>query len=120
MRDLPPYHILQDLRIDLAIFRHGFLDGGQVGLLLLVRDTDAALTPSFPTLLHGGVVHVTAKHQRPLKLPLLIWSRLEPVREGLAGALLSHTCLFCLIGAQPTVIDTIVALTGHSAFIPIA
>jgi hypothetical protein len=116
----PLYHILQDLRIDLAIFRHGFLDAGQFGLLLIVSDTDAALTPSFPTLLHGGVVDVTAEHKRSLKQPLLIWGRLESVLEGLADALLFHTCLFCLIGAQPTIMSTIVALAGHPAFIPIA
>jgi hypothetical protein len=115
----PLYHILQDLRIDLAIFRHGFLDARQFGLLLLVRDTDAALLPSFPTLLQGGVVDMTAEHQRSLKQPFLIWSRLESVLEGRAGVLLFHACLFCLIGAQPTVMGTIVALAGHPAFIPI-
>jgi hypothetical protein len=63
---------------------------------------------------------MTAEHQRSLKQPFLIWSRLESVLEGRAGVLLFHACLFCLIGAQPTVMGTIVALAGHPAFIPIA
>jgi hypothetical protein len=37
--------------------------------------------------------------------------------EGLADALLFHTCLFCLIGAQTTIMGTVMARAGHPAFI---
>ena len=115
----PLYHILQDLRIDLGIFWHGFLDAGQFGLLLIVRDTDAALTPSFPTLFHGGVVDVTAEHHSTIKHPLLFRSGLEFVLVCLAYALPFHTLLFCLIGANPATVRTFAVLASPPAFITI-
>src|SRR5258708_17233160 len=57
-----------------------------------------AALPGCDTLLQGSVVQHAAMPQHTLKLPLLLWSRLERVLEGLAHArpwhgYLSPSCL---------------------------
>jgi hypothetical protein len=111
-------HILQDLAVDLGIFRHGFFDTGQLGRLLVVGDRDTALPPGFLPLTKGSVVDLATEHQHTLKHPLLFRRGLEFVLVGLADPLLFHTPLFCLAGERPAMVGAIVALSGHPAFIP--
>src|SRR5262249_27251534 len=65
------YDILQDLGVDFGVFGHSLLDAGQLGLLLIGGDRDATHPPRLAQLANGGVVDVTAEHQRALKFPLV-------------------------------------------------
>jgi hypothetical protein len=114
------YHVLQDLGIDLSIFRHRFFDTRQLCFLLKVAHRDAAFVPGFSPFPHGCVVDAAAQHQHTLKFPLLRGSGLKFVLECLAYRLLFHGSLFCLIGAKAAIIGSFVAHASHPAFIPIA
>jgi hypothetical protein len=77
--------------VDVTVLWHLGLDARQFGLLLVIGHGDAALLPGFPALPDGGVIDVTAEHHGMIQLPLLFWSRLEPVFIGFADALLFQT-----------------------------
>src|SRR5262249_38350575 len=113
------HDILQDLGVDLSAFGHSLLDVGQLSLLLVVGDTDAAHSPCLPSLTNGGVVDVTTEHQHALEVLLLFRCGLEFVLERFADALLFYTPLFCLIGARAAMSRTFVALSDRPAFIPV-
>src|SRR5262249_27270717 len=113
------YHILQRLRIDLRICRHSLFDAGQFSFLLVVADGDAAHPPRLTPLTDGGIVDLATQHQGTLQQPLLSEGRFESIRVGFTDTLLFHTILFCLIGAQPANIGTIVPLASRPTFIPV-
>src|SRR5690242_1308348 len=71
------HDILQDLAVDLTIFRQGVLDIRQFGLLLIVGDSHTAQAPRFPAFLDCSVVDVPAEHGGTLKHPPLTSGRLE-------------------------------------------
>jgi hypothetical protein len=56
------HDILQHLGVDFGILRHRLFDTGQLGLLLVAGDRDAAGAPGFPALADGGVVDMTAEY----------------------------------------------------------
>jgi hypothetical protein len=75
------HDILQDLSVDLAVFWHRFLDVGQLCLLLVVGDGNAAQTPRLAAFAHSGIVDVAAEHGGAVKRPLLLRGGLEFVLE---------------------------------------
>jgi hypothetical protein len=111
------HDLLHDLAVDLAVFRHGLLDSGKFGLLLLVADGDATVTPRLLSLAYGGVVDVAAQHQGTLQYPRLFSGRLELVPECLAYCLLFHTLPFCLTGGEVALIGAFAAY-GRLGFHP--
>jgi hypothetical protein len=77
-------YVLQGLTVYFSILRHGLFDARQLGFLLIVADGDATQTPCLQTLANRGIVDVAAKHQGPIKQPLLFGSRLEFILKGLS------------------------------------
>jgi hypothetical protein len=96
------YHVLQDLAVNLAVFRHLCFDRRKLGFLLVIADRNAALLPCLAALLDGGIVDMATQHDGTIKHPLLFGSRLQLVFERFANrlpGLLSHTYLpfwFCM------------------------
>src|SRR5262249_42466140 len=78
---------------------------------------DAALVPGTPTFLDRGVVDVAAEHKGTIKYPLLFRSGLEFVLVRFTDALL-HMSLFYPLGGNSVIAGTILAPSGHPAFIP--
>ena len=114
------HHILQDLSIDVAVFRHRVPDVRQFRFLLIVGDTDATHPPGFPPLTYSGVIDMAAERKSMLKQRLLFSGGLEFVLEGFGYRLLLHASLFCLTGEELASMRTIEALPGARLSPPIA
>jgi hypothetical protein len=97
-------HILQHLRMHVAVFRAYLLDVRQLGTLTGSRDAHPALLPGVATLLQASVVEFAATAHDKRQRALLLGSGHRVARKGLAyrnRLLLVHSSLFCLIGMQP-------------------
>jgi hypothetical protein len=83
-------YVLQDLRMEVAIFGPRLLDGGQLGTLAGDGDADAALLPRPAPLLKGSIVEFAAAAHDKRQRRHLLGGRFQLVLEGLAYALLVH------------------------------
>jgi hypothetical protein len=101
----PREHILQDLRVDGAVFGADRFDVWQFRALARLSDVHTARAPRLFAFFQGSVLEFTAathdKRQR------LLWG--EFVLECLVYAPLVHMNLFCLIGTKA------VKWKGHSS-----
>jgi hypothetical protein len=97
----PLRHVLQDLAVNLAVFRQGLFDTGQLGLLLGVGNRDTAHPPGFLTLAKSGIVDVAAEHEGTIKQPGPFGGGLEFVLVGLVNAVLYHLWLFYMTDKRP-------------------
>jgi hypothetical protein len=100
MPDQARQHVLQDLRMHVALLRAHVLDGRQLGALAGEGAADAALLPGVATLLQASVIEFAAAAHDKLHGLLLLRRRFEFVLVGLANRLLVHRSLLCLIGVQ--------------------
>jgi hypothetical protein len=85
----PQDHLLQDLRVDLTVFRHSFFYARQLGILPIVGNSATTHPPCFLTLASRSVVDVAAEHERTIESTVnhlhLLWRRREFALRGLEG-----------------------------------
>jgi hypothetical protein len=93
-------HILQDLRVEVAVFGPHLLDARQLRRLHGEAHGDVAFLPRQCPFFQPGVVQLAAAPQDRLQHPFLRGRWHQAVLEGFAHTLLFHTYTFCLIGGK--------------------
>jgi hypothetical protein len=88
-------HLLQDLRVEVAVLGPDLLDSRQLRRLHGEGHADAAVLPRGFALVQASVVEFAAAPQDALQRPFLLGRWQQLVLEGLAHALLVHMHLFC-------------------------
>src|SRR5215469_4745217 len=113
----PGEYVLQDLRMDVAVFGPCHLNVRQLGALARRSNAHAAFVPRIAALLEAGIVELTAAAQYNRHRALLLGSGHHVILERLAHGLLIHSHLFCLTAMTLATVGVIHPLAQAEGFL---